>query len=80
MFCLEVIRAMNAVPPAPPAVELRESSAVRSRGGIVVHSASLRSTCFIPAGRYAKRWWTRWQAADTAKRHRMADKSVYNAQ
>jgi len=46
----EIIK-QNRVKPKPPEDPWsRESSFVQSRQGIVLHSASLRSTAFIPAG------------------------------
>jgi hypothetical protein len=49
MYCLSVIRSMNR-PSSAPKVEdnfNRISSYAVSRGGIVLHSASRRSTCFL---------------------------------
>lgn len=68
---------MNATRPARSSADTRESSAVRSRGGVVVHSAALRSTAFVPAERAAA-WWRKWQRADTRTRHRMADRACLN--
>lgn len=71
MFCLSVIKAMNDRACVRPSVDCRSSSAVRSRGGVVVHSAALRSTAFLMPGARATRFWKRWQTASDATRHRM---------
>lgn len=78
MHSLATIHKLNASPPTRASVETRESSAVRTRGGVVVHSARLRSTAFV-LPEFARKWWTRWEAASTAKRHRMADAAVLEA-
>jgi hypothetical protein len=78
MYCLEVLHTLNARPATRASAETRESSAVRSRGGVVVHSARLRSTAFVPASR-ADTFWRKWQAADSATRHKMADRACLKA-
>lgn len=75
MFCLEVIRSMNARQAPVSSADTRESSAVRSRGGVVVHSAALRSTAFVTSPGF----WRKWQAATPAQRHKMADRACLNA-
>jgi hypothetical protein len=77
MWCLETLVAINNRPATRASAETRESSAVRSRGGVVVHSAALRSTAFVPAER-AARFWRKWQAASPATRHKMADRACLN--
>ena len=53
MYCLEVIHSINNRKSVKSAVAERDCSFVRSRGGIVLHSARARDTVFIHPGRYA---------------------------
>lgn len=75
MYCLEVIKSINARPAVRAGGDVRESSAVRSRGGVVVHSAALRSTAFVSDPTF----WRKWQAATPAQRHKMADRACLRA-
>lgn len=75
MWSLDVLKTINARPAPRASAETRESSAVRSRGGVVVHSAALRSTAFVSAPGF----WRKWQAATPAQRHKMADRACLNA-
>lgn len=57
MYSLEVIIAMNRKPKKQPENHLtRQGSFCKSRGGVVIHSASLRSTGFISDPAEAKRF------------------------
>jgi hypothetical protein len=75
MYCLEVIHKLSARHAPRSSADTRESSAVRSRGGVVVHSARLRSTAFVSAPGF----WRKWEAADSATRHKMADRACLKA-
>jgi len=57
MYSLEQIKKLNAVAATAPAPEnelSRHCSFVRSSQGIVLHSAKLRSTCFLDGNEAAK--------------------------
>ena len=57
MYSLEQIKKLNAAAATAPAPEnelSRRCSFVRSSQGIVLHSAKLRSTCFLDGNEAAK--------------------------
>ena len=55
MYSLEQIKKMNAASITPVETETtRHCSFVRSSQGIVLHSAKLRSTCFLDGNEAAK--------------------------
>jgi len=57
MYSLDVIISMNRKPKKQPENHLtRQGSFCKSRGGVVIHSASLRSTGFIADEGEAKRF------------------------
>lgn len=81
MYCLAVIQSINAPSAKKPAIEdnsNRHCSYLQSRGGIVLHSASLRSTGFIgPAA--SKRFLAEWFGTNSQTKRDAIVESYFRA-
>lgn len=74
MYSLDVIVSLNRKPKKRPEDHLsRVSSFCKSRGGVVIHSASLRSTGFIADAAEAKRFLAKARRRKGAQLNKLID-------